>query len=129
MPPWARGEILRVVEVRSGGAVTLEGKCGRRITNNVSNLAPCHLPVDPTIDPTLAHPSAGQPCEVCRFPDDAARMLLCDACGGGWHLGCLEPALEEVPEGRSCDDAHVHRYCNCFGDTQHAFDQHEASRR
>ncbi|PNH11159.1 PHD and RING finger domain-containing protein 1 [Tetrabaena socialis] len=26
-------------------------------------------------------------------------MLLCDGCGTGWHLYCLQPALSTVPAG------------------------------
>ena len=111
LQPLARPEILRVVEVREGGAVTLQGKCGSTINNNISNCAPCHLPVDPSIDHKLARPALTHACEACRFPDEARSMLLCDNCGGGWHMGCLEPALEDVPEGvwlcPHCTDAGV----------------------
>lgn len=33
------------------------------------------------------------------LPTDEATMLLCDACGTGWHTGCLTPPLAAVPEG------------------------------
>lgn len=26
-------------------------------------------------------------------------MLLCDGCGTGWHMACLQPPLQRVPEG------------------------------
>ena len=26
-------------------------------------------------------------------------MILCDACGKGWHVGCLRPRLTSLPEG------------------------------
>jgi phage terminase small subunit len=26
-------------------------------------------------------------------------MLLCDSCNGGWHMKCLDPPLDQVPEG------------------------------
>ena len=42
--------------------------------------------------------------------------------------GSVDLLREEVPPGRSCDDAHVKDYCNCFGDTQHRFDEYEANR-
>jgi hypothetical protein len=50
--------ILRVVEVRPGGAVVLQGKCGTSIVHqNNKNLAPCHsfniIYIDPTVDVTL----------------------------------------------------------------------------
>jgi hypothetical protein len=41
------------------------------------------------------------PCDACGKTDDAASFLLCDGdgCNGGWHLGCLTPPLQAVPEG------------------------------
>jgi hypothetical protein len=96
----ARPNILRVVEVRPGGAVVLQGKCGTTTHQNITNLAPCHLPgIDPSIDVTLQHVPVDHVCEVCRFPDKESRMLLCDNCNTGWHLDCLTPKLTVVPEG------------------------------
>ncbi|NBK23903.1 MAG: hypothetical protein EOM68_17970 [Spirochaetia bacterium] len=96
----ARPDILMVKEVRDNGAVTLMGKCGRTVTNNISNLAPCHLPdIDTTVNPELAMPPEDLPCEVCRSDADAGAMLICDACGTGWHMYCLVPPLDEVPDG------------------------------
>lgn len=96
----ARPEILRVVAVNPGGAVTLQGKCGTTVQQNVENLAPCFLPnIDPTIDPTLTHVSGDHPCEVCRFVNRPDKMLLCDNCNTGWHIDCLTPKLTAVPEG------------------------------
>ncbi|XP_047735735.1 uncharacterized protein LOC108674966 [Hyalella azteca] len=36
-------------------------------------------------------------CEVCRECDREEAMLLCDSCDSGYHMDCLEPALEVVP--------------------------------
>uniref|UniRef100_A0A7S0NMT7 PHD-type domain-containing protein n=1 Tax=Calcidiscus leptoporus TaxID=127549 RepID=A0A7S0NMT7_9EUKA len=38
-------------------------------------------------------------CQVCGRPDGAQQMLLCDRCDEGYHLHCLSPQLEQVPEG------------------------------
>ena len=47
--------ILRVVHVRKNGSVLLQGQCGRKITDHVKNIAPCHLPnVDTEIRPDSA---------------------------------------------------------------------------
>jgi transposase InsO family protein len=27
-------------------------------------------------------------------------MIICDGCEGGWHMGCLDPPLTDVPEGK-----------------------------
>ena len=37
-------------------------------------------------------------CSVCQRPDDEPNMLVCD-CKRGYHIYCLTPALEAVPEG------------------------------
>jgi hypothetical protein len=96
----ARPEILKVVTVNPGGAVTLQGKCGTTVQQNVENLAPCFLPnIDPTIDPTLGHVAGSHPCEVCRFVNRPGKMLLCDNCNTGWHIDCLTPKLSAVPVG------------------------------
>lgn len=95
-----RPDIYRVLQLKPRGVVVLQGRCGQTMTSHVHNLAPCHLPnLDPTIRPLLAKPPADLPCEVCRFPDNEAEMLLCDLCNTGWHMGCLKPALTKVPEG------------------------------
>ena len=41
-------------------------------------------------------------CTVCGSTEDAPGsndILLCDACDAGYHLRCLQPPLEAVPEG------------------------------
>eukprot|EP00983_Pelagomonas_calceolata_P049146 1141367-Pelagomonas_calceolata.AAC.2 len=82
----AKKGIYRVKNVNPNGAVLLQGKCGSTLTNNVCNLAPCHLPdIDPTLDPSLARPDKDLACEVCALMDEEKKMLLCDGCGTGWH--------------------------------------------
>lgn len=36
-------------------------------------------------------------CEICGDQDLAEEMLICDACDKGFHIGCLNPPLEELP--------------------------------
>ncbi|XP_061427937.1 PHD and RING finger domain-containing protein 1-like isoform X1 [Lethenteron reissneri] len=36
-------------------------------------------------------------CEVCRSSDREDRLLLCDGCDAGYHMECLDPALDTVP--------------------------------
>jgi hypothetical protein len=40
------------------------------------------------------------PCQVCRTNKDeeTANMLLCDGCDAAYHIHCLDPPLEKVPE-------------------------------
>ncbi|KAF7278248.1 hypothetical protein GWI33_008604 [Rhynchophorus ferrugineus] len=44
-------------------------------------------------------------CEICGSNDHEDRLLLCDGCDLGFHLYCLTPPLDEVPEGSwYCND-------------------------
>eukprot|EP00983_Pelagomonas_calceolata_P020772 652967-Pelagomonas_calceolata.AAC.1 len=47
-------------------------------------------------------PEASLACEVCRFVGEEEKMLLCDACGTGWHTTCLDPPLASVPKVIGC---------------------------
>ena len=38
-------------------------------------------------------------CEMCRKPTEADVMLLCSKCQAGYHIFCLDPPLQAVPEG------------------------------
>lgn len=59
---------------------------------------------EPQEDPTY--------CEVCQRCDREARMLLCDGCDSGYHLECLDPPLDEIPNDE-------HWYCSeCSRNTQ-----------
>lgn len=37
-------------------------------------------------------------CEVCQ---QGGEIILCDTCPRAYHLVCLEPELEETPEGNA----------------------------
>jgi hypothetical protein len=64
------------------------------------NITRCHLPdVDGEVDPTLYRPDEDFACEECHLPSDEAFLVLCDGCGLGWHIWCLNPNLPDVPEG------------------------------
>ena len=39
-------------------------------------------------------------CHVCDSGDGEDRIILCDNCEKGWHLECLAPPLDAVPEGQ-----------------------------
>ena len=96
----ARDVILRVVEVRGGGTVALMGSDGNTIIQNMQALTHCHLPnIDPAIDVSRATVPKHLPCQVCNYTDKGHTMLLCDACGAGWHTGCLQPPLSQIPAG------------------------------
>ncbi|MCO5569294.1 hypothetical protein L7F22_023006 [Adiantum nelumboides] len=46
-------------------------------------------------------------CEACKKDDD--NVLLCDACDAAYHMDCLSPPIESIPEGYwycpACDEA------------------------
>lgn len=37
-------------------------------------------------------------CHVCGGKDDPDRQLMCDECDMAYHLACLDPPLEEIPD-------------------------------
>ncbi|CDJ65122.1 PHD-finger domain-containing protein, putative [Eimeria necatrix] len=38
-------------------------------------------------------------CEVCLSNENEETMLICDACDRAFHMECLSPPVQEVPEG------------------------------
>ena len=104
--------VLVIVGFKDNGLAVLEGRDARQITVPVIRLAPCHLlNIDLTTDPALqnAREAENVPCEECKQIDSTNPggegelpervMILCDACGKGWHVGCLRPRLTSLPEG------------------------------
>ena len=90
----------KVHQVGSNGRMVLQGADGTLFKEHIENCAPCHNPnIDLTIDPTLTTVTAGHACQICKSPGRQAAMLLCDYCLEGYHMGCLEPAVKEVPKG------------------------------
>jgi hypothetical protein len=93
--------ILRVREVLASGVFMLEGRDGVVWKDHVRNCAPCHLPnVDGRVDPSLAVIRAGLRCMLRGFRGGAAHVLVCDRCSRGWHMSCMTPPMDVVPDGR-----------------------------
>jgi hypothetical protein len=43
--------------------------------------------------------------DECAICGDGGNLLICDGCDGEFHMDCLKPPLESVPEGRwECDE-------------------------
>lgn len=40
----------------------------------------------------------GDICEVCLMGKNASKILLCDECERGFHIYCLDPPLEAIPD-------------------------------
>lgn len=38
-------------------------------------------------------------CQLCGNAENDEKMLLCDGCDRGYHMFCLNPPLNEIPEG------------------------------
>jgi histone demethylase JARID1 len=38
-------------------------------------------------------------CEKCKGGHYEEKIILCDRCDKGWHMFCLSPAMENVPDG------------------------------
>ncbi|XP_037904696.1 chromodomain-helicase-DNA-binding protein Mi-2 homolog [Hermetia illucens] len=56
-------------------------------------------------------------CEVCQ---QGGEIILCDTCPRAYHLVCLEPELEEAPEGKwSCP------HCEADGPADQEDDEHQ----
>ena len=94
-----RTGIYRIYEVRDSGVLVIHGKCGTRAEVHSTNCAPCHLAnVNPTIDSSLREVHASHACHICSMQDREDTMLICDGCQRGYHLSCLDPPLDSVPE-------------------------------
>jgi hypothetical protein len=96
----ARNEVLKVLEVRDSGVLLLQNQAGHTVEKHSEHCVPCMLPniIGDTFA-GLVKPQADLPCQVCGDHRHWAVMLLCDNCDNGWHIYCLNPPLEEVPEG------------------------------
>jgi site-specific DNA-cytosine methylase len=96
----ARNEVLKVVEVRPSGVLLLTNQAGRKIEKHYEHCVPCMLPnLIGDVYAGLVKPQIDLPCEVCKDHRHWETMLLCDNCDHGWHTYCLDPPLEDVPEG------------------------------
>ncbi len=93
--------ILRVREVSASGILMLEGRDSVVWKVHVRNCAPRHLPnVDARVDPSLAVIRVDLRCMLCGSRGGAAHMLVCDRCSRGWHMVCMTPPMNVVPDGR-----------------------------
>jgi hypothetical protein len=93
--------VLKVLQVRDTGVLVLQNQAGRTVEKHLEHCVPCMLPN--LIGDTyagLVRPHADLPCQVCHDHKHWESMLLCDHCDLGWHTYCLDPPLEDIPDGR-----------------------------
>jgi hypothetical protein len=92
--------ILRMRKVLAFGVLMLEGRDGVVWKDHVHNCAPCHLPnVDGRVDPSLVVIRTDLRCMLCGSRGGVAHMLVCDRCFRGWHMACMTPPMDVVPDG------------------------------
>ena len=51
-------------------------------------------------------------CEECskNFDDDDVKLIICDDCNRGYHIYCLDPPLESIPdEAFFCKDCELRK--------------------
>lgn len=58
-----------------------------------------YIPTDFTIEEWEERLDS-MPCNICggNTEDDDDKLLLCDQCNNGFHIFCLDPPLQEIPE-------------------------------
>lgn len=53
----------------------------------------------------VRHESSEHGYDACAICGDGGNLLICDGCEGEYHMECLRPALDRVPEGHwECDE-------------------------
>ena len=88
--------ILRVHQALPSGVLVLEGADGKTIRVRSELCSPCFIPN--LVTDELGLIPADFPCQVCHSPSLADTMLICDKCYKGYHMSCLRPPLQSIPE-------------------------------
>ncbi|KAL7308168.1 hypothetical protein PS15m_012056 [Mucor circinelloides] len=58
-------------------------------------------------------------CCVCKSAGDESTLMICDGCDRGWHTGCCNPKVENVPEG-----SWLCQFCaNCHSCDEHGMEE------
>lgn len=92
-----RLHIVRVVERKESGVVVLGGRDASRMEEHVRHIAHCQVPIEDTRTyPELFTRGETLHCQACGSRKNTKKMVLCDMCKEGYHLGCLEQPLERV---------------------------------
>ena len=47
-------------------------------------------------------------CSICGGKESPEKQLICDQCENYFHMGCIYPALEDIPDGEwFCSDCQI----------------------
>lgn len=68
----------------------------QRVDSLLTSLKP---PSGDNPNPTLSDRVHDLACRVCESTSSEETMVLCDGCNKGWHIACMTPQLEKVPDG------------------------------
>jgi hypothetical protein len=106
------GETCNICSAKGGGLKCFHKNCTNTfhyycVLNNpeTANLNPERFSMycsDHTVEFFAKYPELCNDPWVCKVCDKNERdydVLLCDDCDQGWHLDCLDPPLEEIPDG------------------------------
>ena len=87
--------VRRVIRVGATGTLKVQAPDGSTSYVHAVNAAPCHVPSEhwPLLVSNMRQGHLDQACMGCNHTDSANTMLLCDACGKGWHMACLSVPL------------------------------------
>lgn len=91
--------VRRVLRVGVAGTLKVQAPDGTVAIVHAENAAPCHLPQEPwqLNAGSMRQGHSTQACMGCNHTDMPDTMLLCDACGQGWHMSCLHSPLVSLP--------------------------------
>uniref|UniRef100_A0A7S4B6B0 PHD-type domain-containing protein n=1 Tax=Chrysotila carterae TaxID=13221 RepID=A0A7S4B6B0_CHRCT len=110
----AKATADRTIGVRSAAPLRIEAKpCAATVsdtTEAIGSTASCEG--DTYVDPAGAGEDAEVvelqsvadsslsdiACQVCHSPERADQMLLCDQCDDGYHMQCLTPRMDAIPD-------------------------------
>ena len=91
--------VRRVLRVGLSGTLKVQAPNGDVTMVHAENAAPCHVPSEQwTLSAEqMRQGHDTQACLGCNHTDREEVMLLCDACGQGWHSDCLFEPLTILP--------------------------------
>ena len=123
LDPRVRPAVYKVADVQPTGVVTIQGADGDSAKVRVEELARCAVPYlllpEGFSDPGLACQECGG---VVSRRDNP--IVLCEACGRGWHKRCVTPPLARLPRGEwtcpDCASSSMAASATCGGDALQA---------